>query len=188
MGFPGGSAIKNLPAMQETWVLSLGWEGPLDKGMATHSHGERNLKNPMDRGAWQATVHRVAKSQTRLKQLSPFILNTLIFLNDCRKGISCLKPKHYRKYESREVNILIYLCLCPWNHNMRVKFWLSLLNISSGQTEQRTQWGQSEALPGNALRCTRLCSALYCPERCCPAALIESRESDWQPKPWNSFQ
>ena len=28
---------KNLPAMQETWVLSLGWEDPLEKGMATHS-------------------------------------------------------------------------------------------------------------------------------------------------------
>ena len=29
--------VKNLPAMQGTWVLSLGGEGPLDKGMATHS-------------------------------------------------------------------------------------------------------------------------------------------------------
>ena len=30
-------AVKNLPAMQETWVQSLGWEDPLEKGMATHS-------------------------------------------------------------------------------------------------------------------------------------------------------
>ena len=29
--------VKNLPAMQETWVLSLGWEDPLEKEMATHS-------------------------------------------------------------------------------------------------------------------------------------------------------
>ena len=29
--------IKNLPAMQETWVRSLGWEDPLEKGMETHS-------------------------------------------------------------------------------------------------------------------------------------------------------
>ena len=29
--------IKNLPTMQETWVQSLGWEVPLEKGMATHS-------------------------------------------------------------------------------------------------------------------------------------------------------
>ena len=28
--------VKNLPAMLETWVLSLGWEDPLEKGMATH--------------------------------------------------------------------------------------------------------------------------------------------------------
>ena len=37
-GFPCGSAgKKNLPAMQETWVWSLGWEDPLEKGTATHS-------------------------------------------------------------------------------------------------------------------------------------------------------
>ena len=29
--------VKNLPAMQETWIRSLGWEDPLEKGMATHS-------------------------------------------------------------------------------------------------------------------------------------------------------
>ena len=29
--------VKNVPAMQETWVQSLGWEDPLEKGMATHS-------------------------------------------------------------------------------------------------------------------------------------------------------
>ena len=29
--------VKRLPSMQETWVLSLGWEDPLEKGMATHS-------------------------------------------------------------------------------------------------------------------------------------------------------
>ena len=29
--------VKNLPAMQETWVRSLGWEDPLEKGLATHS-------------------------------------------------------------------------------------------------------------------------------------------------------
>ena len=36
-GFPGGSVVKNLPAKQETWVRFLGWEDPLEKGMATHS-------------------------------------------------------------------------------------------------------------------------------------------------------
>ena len=36
-GFPGGSVVRNLPAMPETWVRSLGQEDPLEKGMATHS-------------------------------------------------------------------------------------------------------------------------------------------------------
>ena len=48
--------VKNLPAMQETWVRSLGWEDPLEEGMS--------MENSMDRGAWQATVHRVTKNQT----------------------------------------------------------------------------------------------------------------------------
>ena len=37
MGFPGGSVVENLLPMQETWVQSLGWEDPLEKGMAAHS-------------------------------------------------------------------------------------------------------------------------------------------------------
>ena len=37
MGFPGGSVVKNLPSMHETWVQSLGREDLLEKGMATHS-------------------------------------------------------------------------------------------------------------------------------------------------------
>ena len=49
--------------MQETWVKSLGWEEPLEEGMATHSS---YLENPMDRGAWRAAVHGVAKSGTQL--------------------------------------------------------------------------------------------------------------------------
>ena len=36
-GFPGGSAVKNPPAMQETQVQSLGGKDPLEKGKATHS-------------------------------------------------------------------------------------------------------------------------------------------------------
>ena len=36
-GFPGGSAGKASPALQETWLPSLGWEDPLEKGTAAHS-------------------------------------------------------------------------------------------------------------------------------------------------------
>ena len=53
--------VKNPPAMWETWVLSLGWEDPLEEGMATHS-SILDWGIPMDRGAWQATVHVVVKS------------------------------------------------------------------------------------------------------------------------------
>ena len=55
--------VKNSSAMWETWVQSLGWEDPLKEGMATHS-SILAWGIPMDRGAWQATVHGVAKSQT----------------------------------------------------------------------------------------------------------------------------
>ena len=56
--------VKNLPALQETQVRSLGGEDPLEKEMATHFYS--CLENPMDRGAWWAAVHEVTKSQTRL--------------------------------------------------------------------------------------------------------------------------
>ena len=57
--------VKNLPAMRETWVRSLGWEDPLEEGMATHS-SILAWRNPIDRGTWWATVHGVPKSQTQL--------------------------------------------------------------------------------------------------------------------------
>ena len=50
--------------MQETWFQSLVWEDPLKKEMATSP--VFFLENSMDRRAWQATVHWVSKSQTRL--------------------------------------------------------------------------------------------------------------------------
>ena len=83
--------VKNPPAMYETWVQSLGQEDPLQKGMASpisslekiqgdrlpwlgcdHQIGVAALcqcscpENSMDRGAWQATVHGVSESPTRL--------------------------------------------------------------------------------------------------------------------------
>ena len=54
--------VKNLPAMHETWVQSLGWDDPLEKGKATHSSIL----------AWRipwTLVHGVAKSRTRLSNL-----------------------------------------------------------------------------------------------------------------------
>ena len=61
--------LKRLPAMRETWVLSL---GSIPGSGRFPGEGNGNplkyscLENPMDRGAWWATVHRVAKSQRTL--------------------------------------------------------------------------------------------------------------------------
>ena len=62
MGFPHGSVVNNLPAMQETQAQSLGWEDPLEKGMATHS-SIIACRIPWSEKPW-ATVHGVAKSWT----------------------------------------------------------------------------------------------------------------------------
>ena len=55
--------VKNLPAVQETWVPSLGWEDPLEEGMVTHS-SVLAWRIPMGREAWQVTVHGGTKSRT----------------------------------------------------------------------------------------------------------------------------
>ena len=55
--------VKNLPAMRETWVQSLGQEDPLEKELETHFQYSC-LENFMDRGDWRAIVHGVAKSWT----------------------------------------------------------------------------------------------------------------------------
>ena len=68
-GFPGSSAVKNPPTMkepQETQVRTLG-SGRSPGGEHGNPLQHSCLENPMDRGAWQATVHRVAKRQTQLK-------------------------------------------------------------------------------------------------------------------------
>jgi len=49
--------------MQEMQIQSVSWEDPLEKEMTTHS-SILAWRIPMDRGAWQVTVHGVAKSWT----------------------------------------------------------------------------------------------------------------------------
>ena len=60
-GKPVAQMVKNLPAMWETCVRSLDWEDPLEEGMAALS-SILAWRIPMDKGAWRATVHSVAKS------------------------------------------------------------------------------------------------------------------------------
>ena len=59
MDFPCGSDSKESATMQETQVGSLGQENPLQYPLQYSC-----LENSMDRGAWQASVHGVTKSQT----------------------------------------------------------------------------------------------------------------------------
>ena len=78
--------VKNLPAMQETCIQSLGWEDPLEKGMATHS-SILAWRIPWTEVAWQVTVHGVAKSWTRLRDWHFLSLSLSL---TCRK-LSVLK-------------------------------------------------------------------------------------------------
>ena len=64
--------IKRLPEMQETQVQSLAREDTLEEDIATNGNPLQYscLENPMDGGAWQATVHGVTKGQTRLSDFT----------------------------------------------------------------------------------------------------------------------
>ena len=69
--------LKTPPAMQETQILSLDQEDPLEEGMATHS-SILAWKNPMDRGAWWVTVPGVTKSQIWLSDWHTHINNAAV--------------------------------------------------------------------------------------------------------------
>ena len=75
--------VKCLPAMQETWVPSLVGKIPWRRENGNPLQYSC-LENPMDRGAWRATVHGVAKSQTRLSDFT--------FTLDKFKAISSVSP------------------------------------------------------------------------------------------------
>ena len=120
MGFSGGSAVKNLPAMQEakeTWVRSLGQEDLLEEGMATHS-SILAWRIPMDRGPLQAAVHRVTKSQTPLKQLSMHV-HILPYWGTMTHSLLCL---------------ITITCLCRENFSSISCDLLKVSKVGSGLT------------------------------------------------------
>ena len=57
--------VKNLRAMQETWIRSLGWEDSSGEGNGSPLQYSC-VENAMDREAWWATVHGVSKNRTQL--------------------------------------------------------------------------------------------------------------------------
>ena len=90
LGFPRGSSIKEPGGQcrrhESLWLGSLGQEDPLWGG-----HGNpllcSCLENPMDRGAWQATVLRITKRWTPLKQLSMHARMQMITTNNIKKTL-----------------------------------------------------------------------------------------------------
>ena len=79
MGFCDDLVVKNPLTKHETRVQSLGQEDPLEQEMATHPSWVSCLENPMDRGAWWATVHGVTKSQAGLSDWT----TTIAVFNYC---------------------------------------------------------------------------------------------------------
>ena len=89
--------VKNPFARQETWVRSLGWENPLEEGMATNS-SILAWRIPMNQGAWQATVHRVAKSWTRLSNYARMIMIVIVITIKHYRKIKLMKLQATRSY------------------------------------------------------------------------------------------
>ena len=80
--------VKNLPAMQETQVRSLGWEDPVDGNDYPLQYS--CLENLMDRGAWWDIAHGISKSWTQLSDC--YQLEKGIFYNKKR---DTLQPASY---------------------------------------------------------------------------------------------
>ena len=80
LGFPGGLEVTSPPAMQETWVRSLGWEDPLEEEMAIHS-SILAWRIPIDREAWWATVPRAAKESDVTLRLNKSYSKQLVFVS-----------------------------------------------------------------------------------------------------------
>ena len=97
-GFPDSQLIKNLPAMQETWVRFLAWEDPLEKGKSTHSSIL----------AWRIPIHGVTKSWTQLSDFH-FHPQPLVFVFHAK--LFCVFWQFQRKLrvkeEQGEYNLII---------------------------------------------------------------------------------
>ena len=101
--------VKNPPAMQETWVWSLGWEDSLEEGMVTHSN-ILAWRIPMDSNAWRATVHGTPKDtaewlSTHIPSISVLILSAI------KKGTAivlidlCLRKENLKQISNKSCKI-----------------------------------------------------------------------------------
>ena len=107
--------VKNLPAMQETWIQSRE-DSPREGNGYPLQYS--CLENPMDRGAWRATVYEVAKSQTRLSDQSIF-LRTLRW----RSHVTHSKTPHWQRQEpggKPSLDWKVWPSRPPW---IRLSYW-----------------------------------------------------------------
>ena len=88
-GFPGGSVVKNLACNAGDLALIPGLGRSLGRGHSSPLQYSF-LENPTDEGAWQAAVHRVAQSRTRMKQLSSSSMYSPPLLPTCELML-CLR-------------------------------------------------------------------------------------------------
>ena len=119
--FPSGLVVENPPAMQETWVRSLGHEDPPEKEMTTHS-SILIWENP-----WQVAVHGVAKSRTWLRDWT-----TRSLLAFCCRGLEALILSWEKKeiFKKKKVKIDWSISLCCPNRDVRREKW-SFKNVLS---------------------------------------------------------
>ena len=99
LGFLGGASGRELSASAGDFrdMGSILGSGRSPGGGPGNTPQYSCLENPIDRGAWQATVHRVSKSQTQLKQLSTYILVRVAALaNQYTPDNSIPSHKHYK--------------------------------------------------------------------------------------------
>ena len=73
--------IRKLPAMQETWVQSLGWEDPLEKGMATHSciHAEKIPRTEEHGRLWSIGSQRVGHKLALVQHSEFYVIDKLFW-------------------------------------------------------------------------------------------------------------
>ena len=119
--------VKNLPMMLETWVWYLGWENPLEKGMATHS-------SILDRRIpWtdkQATGHEITVKHD-------WVINTFIFLDN---EILFVTASEYKK-------VWLNIWLIDKETGLQEpEVWMIIFNIQNNASEMflfKTTWGPS---------------------------------------------
>ena len=98
--------VRSPPAIRETWLWSLGWENPLEEGMATHS-SILTWRIPMDRGAWWVTVPGVGES-------------------DMTEWLSTQAPPNWLNQKPKHAVILWVILIYPpiWSlRTMTTKLW-----------------------------------------------------------------